>query len=110
MKLYAGKQNKDISKELEYVKNQLKLAAYDEPIVEEEFEDVVSMTSLVKRITTAGMLAFRPVLMVKEFSIGMFKGASLAATQIYGKDQFDIKSLSSAIKKMLSIALYLQQN
>ena len=103
MKLYAGKQNKDISKELEYVKNQLKLAAYDEPIVEEEFEDVVSMTSLVKRLTTVGMLAFRPVLMVKEFSIGMFKGASLAATQIYGKDQFDIKSLSEAIGKMLSI-------
>ena len=110
MKLLAGKQNKDISKELEYIANQLKLAAYDQPIVEEEFEDVVSATSLAKRMTTALMLAFRPVLLVKELSIGLFKGASLAATQIYGKDQFNLGDLTTAVKKMLTIDNKLSQD
>ena len=41
MKLLAGKQNKDISKQLEYVANQMKLAVFDEPIIDDEFKDFI---------------------------------------------------------------------
>jgi hypothetical protein len=36
-------------------------------------------------------------------TIGVFKGMSLAATQIYGKDQFTISDLASAYKKLMTI-------
>jgi hypothetical protein len=84
MKVSGAKQNKDISKAIEYVKERLEVALYDLPIVNKEFDDVVTAASVVKQITTAGMLAFRPALLVKELSIGLFKGISLAATQYFG--------------------------
>ena len=37
----AGKQNKDISKQLEYVANQMKLSVFDEPIIQDEYEDFI---------------------------------------------------------------------
>lgn len=103
MKLLGGKQNDDISKQLEYIANQLNLAAYDEPIIDDEFKDLATVVSFVKPIATMGMLAFKPISLIKEMTIGVMKGATLASTQIYGKDQFTIKDLSSAYGKLMSI-------
>jgi hypothetical protein len=103
MKLSAGKQNTDLSAQLEYITNQLNLAAYDEPIIDKDFKDVATVTAIVKKMTTAAMLAFRPALFIKELTIGVMKGASLAATKIYGEDQFGIGDLTSAYKKLLTI-------
>lgn len=103
MKLLGGKQNDDISKQLEYIANQLNLAAYDEPIIDDEFKDLATVVSFVKPISTMGMLAFKPISLIKEMTIGVMKGATLASTQIYGKDQFTIKDLSSAYGKLMSI-------
>jgi len=103
MKLQAGKRNEDISKELEYVKNRIKLGSMDEPIIDPEAEDVVKAASVVKKITTAGMLAFRPALFMKEMTIGLYKGAALAMTKIYGGEQFGLKDLASALGKLVTI-------
>lgn len=103
IKLVAGKQSEDISKQLEYISDQVKLSVLDEPIIDEEFKDVATVVTGVKSITTAMMLALRPVLFFKEMTIGVFKGAALAATQIYGKDQFSIKDLSLAYTKLATI-------
>ena len=103
MKMQAGKGNKDISKELEYISNRIKTSLADESIVDPEWSDVIKAASVAKRITTAGMLAFRPVLFMKEMIIGMYKGVTLAATKIYGGDQFTIKDFSTAIKKLTTI-------
>lgn len=103
MKLLGGKQNTNISKQLEYTANQLNLAAYDEPIVDDEFKDMATVVAAVKKISTFGMLAFKPISLIKEMTIGVMKGASLAATQIYGKDQFGIKDLTSAYGKLMTI-------
>ena len=103
IKLLGGKQNIDISKQLEYVADQMNLAIYDEPIVDDEFKDLATVTAVLKRMTTAAMLAFRPVLFFKEMTIGVMKGASLAATQIYGKDQFTLANLTEAYKKLTTI-------
>lgn len=103
MKVSGAKQNKDISKAIEYVKERLEVALYDLPIVNKEFDDVVTAASVVKQITTAGMLAFRPALLVKELSIGLFKGISLAATQYFGKDQFEYKDYFRALKALLTV-------
>ncbi len=103
MKLRAGVSNKDISKELDYVVNRINLAAYDAPIVNEEAEDVIKAVSVAKRITTMGMLAFRPVLLFKELTIGLYKGIALASTKIYGKQQFSLKSYTKAVKSLITV-------
>lgn len=103
MKLLAGKENVDISNQLQYVKDQMSLSVYDEPIIDEEFRDFSTVTAILKRISTAGMLAFKPASLVKEMTIGVFKGISLAATQLYGKDQFNISDLVAAYKKLMTI-------
>lgn len=103
IKLHGGKQNKELDKVIEYIQDQLKLAAFDDPIVDEEFRDGAKTVGAIKSITTASMLAFRPILMVKELSIGLMKGIGLAATQIYGKDQFTLNDLRKSYTKLLTI-------
>lgn len=103
MKLVAGKYSKDISNELQYVAERLKVAAFDEPIVGDEFKDVVTAVSVAKRFTTALMLGFRPVLMAKELTVGLFKGFSLASTQMFGKDLFTSADLAKALGKLMTI-------
>ena len=103
IKLLAGKQNIDISKQLEYITNQMKLSVYDEPIIDEEFKDYSIVVAVVKQISTAGMLAFKPASFVKEMTVGIFKGISLAATKMYGKDQFGVTDLLKAYQKLITI-------
>lgn len=103
MKYLAGKDNVDISDQLDYVAKQINLSVYDEPIIDKEFEDMTKTMAVVKKISTAAMLAFKPANMIKELTIGIFKGVSIAATKIYGKDQFGIKDLASAYKKLITI-------
>jgi hypothetical protein len=103
MKLLGGRTNEDMSKELKYVERQLKLGLFDEAIIEEEFGDVTKVAAVIKRITTVGMLALRPVLMAKEMTIGLFKGFSLASTKMFGEELFDSKSLASALTKLATI-------
>lgn len=104
MKVQSGKAGEDISKELEHVKNRIKLAAADESIIDPEAEDVVQAASVVKKITTAGMLAFRPALFLKEMTIGLYKGSMLAFTKIYGgEEQFTISDLGKALGKLATI-------
>lgn len=103
IKLLGGKQNIELSNQLEYITNQLKLAAYDQPIIDKEFKDAASIISTVKSISTAAMLGFRPDFFVKEMALGAMKGISLAATQIYGKDQFGIGDLVKAYNKLFTI-------
>jgi hypothetical protein len=103
MKLRAGIANEDISKQLEYAANRIKLGTYDSPIASEEATDMLKIVSAVKKITTFGMLAFRPVLLFKELTIGMYKGIALASSKIYGKNQFSHKSFLAAVSKLAII-------
>jgi len=103
MKLSAGKNNEDISNQLEYITNQMKLSIFDEPVIDEEFKDFAKVAGLVKAISTPAMLGFKITSLVKEMTIGVFKGISLAATQIYGKDQFTIGDLTKAYHKLMTI-------
>ena len=103
MKLHAGKTNTSISKELEYAENQLKLSVFDAPIIDQEAEALVTVAAMAKKVSTAGMLAFRPTLMAKELTIGSMKGISLAATQVFGKDLFTTEDMLSAYKKLVTI-------
>lgn len=103
MKLLAGKENEDISNQLQYIADQLGLSVFDQPIIDKEFKDYAKTAAVVKAISTAGMLAFKPAALIKELTIGTFKGITLAATQIYGKDQFTIKDLTVAYSKFLTM-------
>ena len=103
MKMQAGKQDEDISKELEYIVERIKTGALNEPILEEEFEDIVKATSVVRKITTAGMLALRPATFVKEMTIGVYKAVTIAGTKIYGENQFGMKSLMTAFGKLAAV-------
>lgn len=103
MKMLAGKENVDISNQLEYIANQLNLSAYDDNIIDPEFKDVSIITSGLKKMSTFGMLALKPLSLVKEMTIGTFKGMTMAATKIYGKDQFDVKDVMFAYEKLLRI-------
>lgn len=103
IKMLGGKSNEDVSKVLEHIHNQLKLSAFGQHIIDDEFKDLTTGQAWIKRVATMSMLAFRPILLVKELTIGTFKAASLAANKLYGKDQFTFKDLTKAYKKLLTI-------
>lgn len=103
IKLRAGKSNDDISNYLKYISDQIKLSAYGEHIIDPEFKDLTVAQSVFRRFATAAMLGFRPILLAKELVIGTAKGIALAATQIYGKDQFTTEDLLAAYTKMFTI-------
>ena len=103
MKLTAGKQDQDISKELEYVTNRIKVGALNLPIIEEEMTDFVKAISIPKKVVMTGLLAFRPAIFIRDMIIGTYKGVTLAASKIYGGDQFDIKDWSAAMTKLTTI-------
>lgn len=103
IKLLAGKENEKISNQLEYIKDQMSLSVFDEPIIDEEFQDFSTVTAVLKRMSTAAMLALKPASLIKEMTIGAFRGITLAATQIYGKDQFTAKDLTAAYQKLMTI-------
>lgn len=103
LKFDAAKTNDKIENHLKYMYDQIKLAAYGEHIIDPEFKDLSIGQAMMKRISTFAMLAFRPILMAKELTIGTFKNITLAATQMYGKDVFTLKDLTKAYGKMLTI-------
>ena len=65
IKLMGGKQNKDVSKQLEYIINQVKLAVFDEPLIGDEEKTIAKGIAFAKEISTVAMLAFRPALLAK---------------------------------------------
>ena len=103
IKLYGGRKDEKLDKIMKYIKNQLSLAAYDEPIIDEELTDVLTGVSLVKKFTTAMMLGLRPALFIKELTLGVMKGVGIAASKIYGKDQFTLKDLTTSYMKLTTI-------
>ena len=103
MKLASGKAGQDITKQLESIENQLKLAVFDKTIIDDEFKDISIVEGAIKSIATPAMLGFKATTIVKEMTLGVFKGISIAASQIYGKDQFTIKDLAKAYHKMITI-------
>lgn len=103
MKLRAGIGNQDISNALDYITQRVKTALFDSPNVSEDAIDVVKIISPLKAVTTAGMLAFRPALLLKELGIGLYKGIALASTKIYGTQQFGIASYFKSLGKLITI-------
>lgn len=103
LKLLSGKEGVDVSNQLDYIANQMSLSIYDEPIIADEAKDFAKVTAVLKKVSTMGLLAFRPALFVKEMTVGLFRGVSLAATQLYGKDQFTLADFGKAMGKMLMI-------
>lgn len=103
IKLNGGKANQDVSKELEYIKERIDLSFFDEPLIDSELTDVITAATLVKRITTPMMLALRPAIFMKEVLLGMYRGAAITATQFFGKEQFNFKDYSSAMKSVWTV-------
>lgn len=103
MKYAAGKSSDDISGQLKYVSDQIKLSAFGQHIIDPEFKDLTVGQAMIKKLSSALILGFKPISLAKELTIGTMKGVMLASTQIYGKDQFGIKDLGLAYKKLLTI-------
>ncbi len=101
IKLMGGKQNKDVSKQLDYIVNQVKLAVFDEPLIGDEEQTLAQGIAFAKKISTTAMLAFRPVLLAKELSIGTMKNILAAGTGLYA--EFGEKEMLKAYTKLLTI-------
>lgn len=102
IKMNGGKANKDVSVALESIKDSIDKALLDEPIIENEFGDVVTAAGIARKITTPLMLGMRPALFLKETALGLFRGASIAMTQFFGKDQFTFQEYMSALKTVFT--------
>lgn len=103
MKMLAGRQNEDISKQLDYAANQMKLAVYDEPLINEEFKNYATAISVVQSIDRFGILAFKPISIIRDISVGLFKNISYATTGAFTKGDFDLSDVMEAYKKLTTI-------
>lgn len=101
IKLMGGKQNKDVSKQLEYIMNQVKLAVFDEPLIGDEEQTIAKGIAFAKEISTVAMLAFRPALLAKELTIGVLRNLTASATGLY--NEFGEKEMIKAYTKLITI-------
>lgn len=101
LKLMGGRQNVDITKQMEYIINQVKLAVFDEPLIGDEQKTIAKGIAFAKKISTTAMLAFRPALLAKELTIGFFKNFSGAATGLF--EEFGTKEMTQAYTKLITI-------
>lgn len=91
----------DVSKQLEYVVNQIKLAVFDEPLINDEQKTIAKGLSLARQISTVAMLAFRPALLAKEMTIGVLKNFSASALGI--NEEFGAKEMTQAYEKLITV-------
>lgn len=101
IKLIGAKQNIDVSKQLEYVTNQIKLAIFNEPIIGDEQATIAKGLSFARQISSVAMLAFRPVLLAKELTVGVLRNLSAAGVN-YAQD-FGAKEMTEAYGKLITI-------
>ena len=97
----GGRQNVDITKQMEYIINQVKLAVFDEPLIGDEQKTIAKGIAFAKKMSTIAMLAFRPALLAKELTIGFFKNFSGAATGLF--EEFGTKEMTQAYTKLITI-------
>ena len=101
IKLMGGRQDMDVSKQLEYITNQVKLAVFDEPLIGDEQATVAKGIAFARQISTVAMLAFRPALLAKEMTIGTLKNMSASALGLY--EEFGAKEMTQAYTKLITI-------
>lgn len=101
IKLIGKKQNSDVSKQLEYIINQIKLAIFDEPLINDEEKTIAKGLVFARQLSSISMLAFRPALLAKEMTIGVLKNFSAAALGI--NEEFGSKEMTKAYTKLLTI-------
>lgn len=101
IKLMGGRQNLDVSKQLEYIVNQVKLAVFDEPLIGDEQATIAKGIAFAKQVSTVAMLAFRPALLAKEMTIGVLKNISAAGTGL--NEEFGAKEMTAAYTKLITI-------
>jgi hypothetical protein len=97
----GGKQNVEVKKQLDYIVNQVKLAVYNEPLVNDEEKNIATGLAFVKKISTIAMLAFRPTMLVKEITVGTIRNLLSAGTGIHA--DFGEKEMIQAYKKLITI-------
>lgn len=97
----GGRQNLDVSKQLEYIVNQVKLAVFDEPLIGDEQATIAKGIAFAKQVSTVAMLAFRPALLAKEMTIGVLKNISAAGTGL--NEEFGAKEMTAAYTKLITI-------
>ena len=97
----GGRQDLDVSKQLEYIVNQVKLAVFDEPLIGDEQATIAKGIAFARQISTVAMLAFRPALLAKELTIGALKNISASATGLY--EEFGTKEMTQAYTKLITI-------
>lgn len=90
-----------ISKQIEYIINQIKLAVMDEHLIGDEEAVIAKVAGAVKQISTITMLAFRPALTAKEMTIGIFKNFAAAGIQL--DPEYNIKDMTKAYGKLITI-------
>lgn len=101
IKLMGGRQDLDVSKQLEYIVNQVKLAVFDEPLIGDEQATIAKGIAFARQVSTVAMLAFRPALLAKELTIGTLKNISASATGLY--EEFGTKEMTQAYTKLITI-------
>lgn len=101
VKLVGSQQNTDIKNQLDYVMNSVKLAVFDQHILGDEEKTIATAFNFVKKISTIGMLAFRPALFIKEVSLGTMKNFMQSAFSL--NEQFTLDDITKAYTKLLTI-------
>ena len=101
IKLMGKRQNLDITKQLEYIVNQVKLAVFDEPLIGDEQATIAKGIAFAKQISTVAMLAFRPALLMKELTIGTMKNILAAGTGL--SEDYGVKEMTQAYEKLIRI-------
>lgn len=103
IKLNGGKENAELSKQLESISNQMKLSIFDDKIVDSEWEDVTKVTGILKRASSVSILGFKIASLPKELTVGIFKAVTLGATKLYGKNEFTMQDIAKAYGKLITI-------
>lgn len=103
MKLMGGKMDEKVRKQLNYIVNQVNLAVFSKPLVDDEEKNIAQGLAFQKKFSTIAMLAFRPTMLVKEITVGTIRNLLTAGTGIHA--DFGEKEMIKAYEKLLTVGL-----
>lgn len=72
----------DLNKVLQFLEDQIKITIFNESILDDEFEDLMKVNSVVRKVNSVIKLALRGEQWVKEMTVGTFRNWNIALTNV----------------------------
>lgn len=89
---------RDLSAQLEEIKKRTRISIYNTNTVESDYKDLAGFVSHLRTAVNFGKIAFRPMLMAKEITVGRMKNFLYASMKYFENEGITVSDMAKAEK------------